>query len=64
MNQRIPPIEHRRIQNINFVMDDLHSSLNSIYEHLIDREYEPLRKEVNVFSKKLKSVSDSVTNEV
>ena len=45
-------------------MDDLHSSLNSIYEHLIDREYEPLRKEVNVFSKKLKSVSDSVTNEV
>ena len=39
----LPPVENKRIQNINFVMADLHASLNSIYEHLMDKEYTPLK---------------------
>ncbi|MGI9555913.1 MAG: hypothetical protein ACR2M9_03550 [Cyanophyceae cyanobacterium] len=64
MKLRVPPVEQKRIQNINFVMADLHSSLNNIYELLMDKEYTPLRGEVNLLSKKLKSVSESVTDEL
>jgi len=64
MKLRVPQVEQKRIQHINFVMADLHSSLNNIYELLIDKEYTPLRTEVNLLSKKLKSVSDSVTDEI
>jgi len=45
-------------------MADLHTSLNNIYELLMDKEYAPLRGEVNLLSKKLKSVSESVTDEI
>jgi len=64
MKLRVPLVEQKRIQNINFVMADLHSSLNNIYELLMDKEYTPLRGEVNLLSKKLKSVSESVTDEL
>ena len=33
----IPPVERKRLQNINFVMEDLHGSLNDVYELLVDR---------------------------
>ena len=64
MKLNVSPVEKKRIQNINFVMADLHTSLNNIYELLMDKEYAPLRGEVNLLSKKLKSVSESVTDEI
>lgn len=60
----LTPIENRRIQNINFVMGELHTSLNNIYEHLIDKDYTTLRGEVNNLTKKLRNVGESVTDEV
>tara|TARA_R100001460_G_scaffold9049_1_gene22066 strand:- start:1535 stop:1771 length:237 start_codon:yes stop_codon:yes gene_type:complete len=60
----LTPIENKRIQNINFVMGELHSSLNNIYEHLMDKEYTTLRGEVNNLTKKLRNVGESVTDEV
>jgi len=63
MNQ-IPPVEKQRIQSINFVMEDLHGSLNDIYESLIDKDYSKVKTSVNVLSKRLKGVSESVTDEI
>lgn len=60
----IPPVERKRIQNINFVMEDLHGSLNDVYELLVDREYTPLKSQVNSLIKKLKSVGESVADEI
>lgn len=60
----LTPIEHKRIKHINYVMADPHASLNSIYEHLMDKEYTPLKGEVNSLTKKLRSVGESVTDEV
>jgi hypothetical protein len=60
----IPHVENKRIQNINFVMDDLHASLNTIYEHLMDKEYGTLKGEVTLLTKKLRNVSESVTDEI
>tara|TARA_B100000214_G_scaffold133655_1_gene95036 strand:- start:6938 stop:7129 length:192 start_codon:yes stop_codon:yes gene_type:complete len=60
----LTPIENKRIQNINFVMGELHTSLNTIYELLMDKEYTTLRGEVNNLQKKLRNVGESVTDEV
>jgi|TARA_R110000744_G_scaffold123943_1_gene229380 hypothetical protein len=60
----IPPIERNRIKSINFNMEECHSLLNDVYEDLVDREYSPLKTKINALIKKLKSVGDSVTDEV
>jgi hypothetical protein len=60
----IPPVEKKRIQSINFVMEDLHGSLNDIYESLIDKDYSKVKTSVNVLSRRLKGVSESVTDEI
>ena len=60
----IPPVEKQRIQSINFVMEDLHGALNDIYESLIDKDYSKVKTSVNVLSRRLKGVSESVTDEI
>tara|TARA_R110000796_G_scaffold29873_2_gene80258 strand:+ start:1686 stop:1874 length:189 start_codon:yes stop_codon:yes gene_type:complete len=61
---RIPPIEQKRIQNINFIMDDLHTSINNIYELLMDKDYDLLRNEVIELNRKLKSISESLQDDI
>tara|TARA_R100001163_G_C5045092_1_gene182503 strand:+ start:1210 stop:1398 length:189 start_codon:yes stop_codon:yes gene_type:complete len=60
----ISPIEQKRIRNINFVMDDLHDSVNTIYELLIDQEYAELKGEVSLVVSKLKNLTDSLEDEI
>jgi|TARA_B100000900_G_C20349207_1_gene621583 hypothetical protein len=60
---QITPLEKKRIQNINFIMDDLHLSVNNIYELLMDKEYSLLSSEVTIFMRKLKSINESVQDE-
>jgi len=56
-------VECQRIDHINFLMDELHSTLNNIYEHLIDKETDVLKKEVNQCVRSLKSIIESVEDE-
>ena len=55
--------ETKRVQNINYLMDEIHDSSNQIYEHLIDEEYEEVKIEINALIKTLKSVLESVQDE-
>jgi len=54
----------KRIQNINFIMNDIHASSNAIYEHLVDRDYSSLTTEINKLKKKLQQVQDSIEDEL
>jgi hypothetical protein len=56
--------ETKRVQNINFLMDDIHDSANQIYEHLIDEEFSELKEEVSSLIRTLKSVLESVEDEL
>jgi len=56
--------ESKRVQNINFIMNDIHNSSNQIYEHLIDEEFPELKQEVNKLIKNLKLVLESVQDEI
>jgi hypothetical protein len=57
-------LENKRVQNINFLMEDIHSSSNEIYESLIDRDYPSLKIEIQGLIKKLKLILDSVQDEL
>ena len=60
----ISPLEKKRIRNINYIMNDLHESVNNIYELLIDHEYVALKGEVSKITTKLKTITDSLENEI
>ncbi len=60
----ISPLEQKRIRNINYIMDDLHDSVNNIYELLVDKEYSQLKGEVSQTINKLKTITDSLQDEI
>ena len=60
----ITPLEKKRIQNINFIMADIHDSVNQIYETLIDQEYDDTRKSILALNSKLKSINESINHEL
>ena len=60
----ITPLEKKRIQNINFIMSDIHDSVNQIYETLIDQEYDDTRKSILALNGKLKSINESINHEL
>jgi len=60
----ITPLEQKRIQNINFIMSDIHDSVNQIYETLIDQEYDNTRKSILTLNSKLKSINESINDEL
>tara|TARA_S200002703_G_scaffold91730_1_gene79227 strand:- start:1824 stop:1961 length:138 start_codon:yes stop_codon:yes gene_type:complete len=45
-------------------MDDIHDSVNNIYELLIDKEYSQLKGEVSQAINKLKTITDSLQDEI
>ena len=59
----IRSIDKERLKHINFVMDDLHSSLNQVYEHLVEREFPELKKEIISLTNKLNKIIESVQDE-
>ena len=57
-------LENKRIQNINFIMDDVHNSSNSIYEYLVDKDFDTLKTEIQSMIKQLKLILESVQDEL
>ena len=60
----ITPLEKKRIQNINFIMSDIHDSVNQIYETLVDQEYDETRKSILTLNSKLKTINESINDEL
>jgi hypothetical protein len=59
----IRAIDNERMKHINFLMDDLHSSLNQVYEFLVDREFVELKNEIISLNNKLNKIIESVQDE-
>ena len=60
----ITPLDKKRLQNINFIMADIHDSVNQIYETLVDQEYEETRKTIMILNSKLKTINESINDEL
>ena len=61
---QITSLDKKRLQNINFIMSDIHDSVNQIYETLVDQEYEETRKTIMILNSKLKTINDSINDEL
>ena len=59
----IRAIDNERMKHINFLMDDLHSSLNQVYEFLVDREFVELKNEIISLNNKLNKIIESIQDE-
>ncbi len=57
-------VEQRRLTHINVLMDQFYSHNANIYEHLVDREVDECREEVESFIIKLKELQQSLTDEL
>ena len=62
--KHLSSLELERLNYINRIMDDIHDSSNQIYEHLVDREYEELKVEINNQIKQLKQLLDSLEDDI
>jgi hypothetical protein len=60
----ITPLDKKRLQNINFIMSDIHDSVNQIYETLVDQEYDETRKSILTLNSKLKTINESINEEL
>jgi hypothetical protein len=60
----ITPLDKKRLQNINFIMSDIHDSVNQIYETLVDQEYDETRKTILLLNSKLKTINESINDEL
>jgi len=60
----ITTLEKKRLQNINFIMEDIHDSVNQIYETLVDQEYDDTRKSILTLNSKLKTINESINDEI
>ena len=60
----ITPLDKKRLQSINFIMADIHDSVNQIYETLVDQEYEETRKTIMILNSKLKTINESINDEL
>jgi hypothetical protein len=62
--KNLSSLEIERLNYINRTMDDIHDSSNQIYEHLVDREYDQLKVEINNQIKQLKQLLDSLEDDI
>ena len=60
----ITSLDKKRLQNINFIMSDIHDSVNQIYETLVDQEYDETRKTILLLNSKLKTINESINDEI
>ena len=59
----IPKSECHRLTNINYIMNEVYESIGSIYEDLVDRDYNQLKIDVSKAIKTLKSINESIEDE-
>ncbi len=56
--------DKERLTHINHIMNEIHASTNQVYEHLIDEEFEPLKKELKKSIDLLNNLLTAVEEEV
>ena len=52
-----------RLLHINYVMSQIHDSVDDLYEALVDRDFDTLRTSIVSLNKTLKDIEDSLRDE-
>jgi len=59
-----PAYDLERIAYINVLMDGMHDSCNSIYENLIDRDFNNLEVDINKLIYTLTDIKESLEDDI
>jgi len=55
--------EKERLVHINYKMNEMYGYLDSIYEHLVDRDFDDLKVATDELMEELKEIQISITDE-
>ena len=57
-------VERDKIKFINFTMNEIHDSLNELYENFVDGDYTEVKQEAAFIIRTLTSLQESVEDEI
>ena len=61
---RIAPEDSQQIAHITFLCNNIHDFADEIYESLMDREHEEVKKKTESLAKELNNLIQSLSDEV
>jgi flagellin-specific chaperone FliS len=64
MAKMFSSIDNERVKHINYLMDGLYDRLSELYEALVDRELEESKDTITSIIKELKSLQDSMEDDL
>lgn len=60
----INPLDEKRLKHINHLMDDIHDQSNSVYESLVDKDFNQAEQDINQLISTLNNIKSSFKDEI
>ncbi|GAG17099.1 unnamed protein product [marine sediment metagenome] len=60
----INPLDEKRLKHINHLMDDIHDQSSSVYESLVDKDFNQAEQDINQLISTLNNIKSSFKDEI
>jgi predicted translin family RNA/ssDNA-binding protein len=60
----INPLDEKRLKHINHLMDNIHDQSSSVYESLVDRDFNQAEQDINQLISTLNNIKSSFKDEI
>ena len=60
----INPLDEKRLKHINHLMDDIHDQSSSVYESLLDKDFNQAEQDINQLISTLNNIKSSFKDEI
>lgn len=60
----INPLDEKRLKHINHLMDDIHDQSSSVYESLVDKDFNQAEQDINQLISTLSNIKSSFKDEI
>ena len=60
----INPLDEKRLKYINHLMDDIHDQSSSVYESLVDKDFNQAEQDINQLISTLNNIKSSFKDEI
>jgi predicted translin family RNA/ssDNA-binding protein len=60
----INPLDEKRLKHINHLMDEIHDQSSSVYESLVDKDFNQAEQDINQLISTLNNIKSSFKDEI
>lgn len=60
----INPLDEKRLKHINHLMDNIHDQSSSVYESLVDKDFNQAEQDINQLISTLNNIKSSFKDEI